>query len=67
MPPTNRNLTLRWDGTPNPMDKVAYVSAVQNDGYHDLRIEVDIDDCDFASAVAMMQEVINRVNAYATD
>jgi hypothetical protein len=39
------------------------VDPITNDGWRDLRIEVDTDDCDSIHAKAMMQEVIDRCNA----
>lgn len=57
-------LTLRWDGDTGD-GKAAFVVADQNDGWKDLRIEVDTDDCDREHAKAMMQLVIDRVNAHA--
>jgi len=56
------NVTLKWDGKSGD-GKRAFVVAEQNDGWQDLRIEVDTDDCDSKHAKAMMQEVINRCNA----
>ena len=57
----NMNLTLKWEGKSGD-GKRAYVVAEQNDGWCDLRIEVDTDDCDSKAARAMMQEVIDRCN-----
>ena len=56
------DLTLKWDGELGD-GKCAFVVADQNDGWYDLRIEVDLDDCDREHARAAMQEVIDRVNA----
>lgn len=56
------NLTLSWAGKSGD-GKRAFVEAEQNDGWRDLRIEVDTDDCDGEYARAAMQEVITRVNA----
>jgi hypothetical protein len=39
------------------------VIAEENDGWNDLRIEVDTDDCDSKNAKDMMNEVIRRCNA----
>lgn len=57
------NLTLKWGGLFDRSDKEAYVVAEQNDGWHELRITLDIDDCDKDSAREMMQVVIDRCNA----
>ncbi len=54
-------ITLKWDGESGD-GKCAYVVAKENDGWQDLRIEVDTDDCDGEHAKAMMQEVIDRCN-----
>lgn len=53
------NITLKWDGDNG---KRAFVIAEENDGWEDLRIEVDIDDCDSEHAKRTMQEVIDRCN-----
>lgn len=55
------NLTLKWEGESGD-GKRAFVVADQNDGWRDLRIEVDTDDCDSDAARAIMQEVIDRCN-----
>lgn len=55
------NLTLRWKGKTGD-GKAAFVVADQNDGWKDLRIELDTDDCDSDFARAAMQEIIDRVN-----
>lgn len=54
-------VTLKWDGASGD-GKRAFVVAKENDGWKDLRIEVDTDDCDGEHARKMMQEVINRCN-----
>jgi len=54
-------LTLKWDGETGD-GKRAFVIAEENDGWKDLRIEIDTDDCDGENAKAMMQEVIDRCN-----
>jgi len=54
-------LTLKWAGKTGD-GKRAYVVAEQNDGWNDLRIEIDTDDCDRLNAFRMMQEVIDRCN-----
>lgn len=59
------NLTLKWAGNSGD-GKRAFVVAEQNDGWQDLRIEVDTADCDGEHAKAMMQEVIDRCNAAVT-
>ena len=56
-------VTLVWVGGARD-GKRAYVEALQNDGWNDLRIEVDTDDCDSKHAKAAMQAVIDRVNDY---
>lgn len=56
------NLTLKWDGDTGD-GKRAFVVAEQNDGWNDLRIEVDTDDCNSEFARRAMQTVIDRVNA----
>ena len=56
------NLTLKWDGESGD-GKGLFVVSEQNDGWRDLRIEVDADDCDSDAAREMMQEVIDRCNA----
>lgn len=55
-------ITLKW-GEESGDGKCAYVYAEENDGFKDLRIEVDTDDCDGEYAKQVMQEVINRCNA----
>ena len=55
-------ITLQWDGGLAD-GKRAFVVAKENDGWQDLRIEVDTDDCDGAYAKKMMREVIRRCNA----
>ena len=55
-------ITLKWDGEAGD-GKRAFVVAEENDGWQDLRIEVDTDDCDGKHAKAMMEEVIRRCNA----
>ena len=57
------NLTLIWEGKSGD-GKSAFVVADQNDGWEDLRIEVDTDDCDSEFARTAMQIVIDRVNAF---
>ena len=59
-------VTLKWDGDTGD-GKRAFVVATQNDGWQDLRIEVDTDDCDSKHAKAAMQIVIDRCNAYSSD
>jgi hypothetical protein len=54
-------ITLKWDGVAGD-GKRAFVVAEENDGWKDLRIEVDTDDCDGDHARAVMQEIIARVN-----
>jgi hypothetical protein len=61
-PKAGMNLTLKWEGGAGD-GKCAYVVADQNDGWQDLRIEVDTDDCDSDFARQAMQTVIDRVNA----
>ena len=56
------DLTLKWQGKTGD-GKLAFVVAEQNDGWRDLRIEVDTDDCDSDFAKQAMQIVIDRVNA----
>lgn len=56
------NITLKWDGNSGD-GKRAFVVAQENDGWQDLRIEVDTDDCDRQHALTAMQEVMNRCNA----
>lgn len=55
-------ITLKWDGESGD-GKRAFVVAKENDGFQDLRIEVDTDDCDGEHAKKMMSEVIRRCNA----
>lgn len=57
-------VTLQWDGGTGD-GKRAFVVAKENDGWKDLRIEVDTDDCDRKHAKAMMQVVIDRCNQAA--
>ncbi len=59
------NITLRWDHKWQPGDKSVSVTSEQNDGWCDLRIEVDTDDCDREYACKAMQYVIDTVNAAA--
>jgi hypothetical protein len=54
-------LTLKWNGDSGD-GKRSFVVAEENDGWKDLRIEVDTDDCDSEYAKKTMQEVINRCN-----
>lgn len=54
------NLTLRLVGTGD--GKSAIVLADQNDGWKDVRIELDTDDCDREFALAAIYEIIERVN-----
>jgi len=56
------NVTLKWAGGAGD-GKRAFVVAEQNNGWEDLRIEVDTDDCDGEHAKAAMQVVIDRCNA----
>jgi hypothetical protein len=56
-------LTLEWTGKTGD-GKRAFVGAKENDGWKDLRIEVDTDDCDGEHAKAMMDEVIRRCNSF---
>lgn len=58
------NITLKWTGKSGD-GKCAFVEADQNDGWNDLRIEVDTDDCDRDYARKAMQYVIDTVNAAA--
>lgn len=53
------NITLKWD---DDNGKRAFIVAEQNDGWKDVRIELDLDDCDKAFAKLAMQEIIDRVN-----
>lgn len=55
-------VTLKWDGDSGDR-KRAFVVAEENDGWQDLRIEVDTDDCDREHAMKMMQEVIDRCSS----
>lgn len=55
-------LTLRLEGYSGD-GKRAYVVAEENDGWKDLRIEVDTDDVDSEYAIEAMKEVIKRCNA----
>jgi hypothetical protein len=55
-------ITLKWAGDSGD-GKRAFVVANENDGWKDLRIEVDTDDCDRKHAKEMMGEVIKRCNA----
>jgi hypothetical protein len=57
-------VTLKWAGETGD-GKRAFVVAEENDGWNDLRIEVDTDDCDQDHAKAAMQTVIDRCNAMA--
>ena len=54
-------ITLKWAGKTGD-GKRAFVVAEENDGWQDLRIGVDTDDCDGEYARKMMQEVIDRCN-----
>lgn len=54
-------ITLKWDGYSGD-GKCAFVVAKENDGFKDLRIELDTDDCDLKHAKKMMMEVIRRCN-----
>lgn len=54
-------LTLKWAGAAGDL-KRAFVVAEENDGFNDLRIEVDTDDCNRDHALKLMQEVIDRCN-----
>jgi hypothetical protein len=56
-------VTLEWTNLSGD-GKRAYVEAIENDGWADLRIEVDTDDCDGGHAKAAMQVVIDRCNNY---
>ena len=56
-------VTLKWSTGRSGDGKRAYVVAEQNNGWQDLRIELDTDDVDSEYAKAMMQEVINRCNS----
>jgi hypothetical protein len=58
------SVTLKWDGSAGD-GKRSYVVAEENDGWQDLRIEVDTDDCDGDHAKRAMQAVIDRVNSHA--
>jgi hypothetical protein len=60
---TKPNVTLKWTRESGD-GKSAFVEAVQNDGWQDLRIEVDTDDCDSDHAKAAMQVVIDRCNGW---
>lgn len=59
------DLRLKWVGKSGD-GKCAFVEGTLNDGWCDLRIEVDTDDCDSKAAKAMMQIVIDRCNAAAS-
>lgn len=54
-------ITLKWDGSTGD-GKRAFVVAEENDGWNDLRIELDTDDCNSSHARTVMQEIIDRVN-----
>jgi hypothetical protein len=54
-------VTLKWDGRSGD-GKCAFVVAEENDGWNDLRLELDTDDCNSTHAKAVMQEIIDRVN-----
>lgn len=54
-------IILKWDGATGD-GKAAFVVAEENDGWHDLRIQLDTDDCDSKYAKRMMNEVIRRCN-----
>lgn len=60
-PNPNLKLTLYWEGDSGDR-KRAFVAARENNGWQDLRIEVDTDDCDRQHAKAQMSEVIARCN-----
>lgn len=59
-------ITLKWCGKSGD-GKRAFVTAEENDGWKDLRIEVDTDDCDGEHARNMMDEIIRRCNAANKD
>lgn len=54
-------ITLKWDGESGD-GKRAFVVAKENDGYQDVRIELDTDDCDKKHARKVMNEIIRRCN-----
>ena len=54
-----KKITLEWDGDNG---KERFIVAKENDGWRDLRLTLDVDDCDSEYAVEMMQEVIDRCN-----
>jgi hypothetical protein len=56
------NITLKWDGKTGD-GKSAFIVAEQNDGWRDVRLELDTDDVDSDFARQAMQEIIDRVNA----
>ncbi len=56
-------VTLKWAGGTGD-GKRALIEAVENDGWQDVRLELDTDDCDGEFAKRQMQKVIDAVNAY---
>ena len=54
-------ITLKWDGDSGD-GKRAFVVAKENDGWKDLRLELDTDDCDGEHAKKIMREIMRRVN-----
>ncbi len=55
------NLTLKWHSKSGD-GKSARIVAEQNDGWQDVRLELDTDDVDSEFARQAMQEIIDRVN-----
>ena len=55
--PTPSFPTLKKDGRSCDR-KLAYYSALQNDGWHDIHLELDTDDCDGDFAMSQMERII---------
>lgn len=55
-------ITLEWDGETGD-GKRAFIVAKENNGWKDIRLELDTDDCDSRYAKKAMEEIIRRCNA----
>jgi hypothetical protein len=58
-------ITLKWDEESGD-GKCASIVSKENDGWKDLRLTLNLDDCDDRYARKAMKEVIRRCNAANT-
>lgn len=56
-------ITLKLEGKSSDGKRI-FISAEENDGWEDVRIEIDSDDCDSKYAMKAAKEIIRRCNSF---